>query len=258
MNDATLNFSTATGHEILATAGKKYLRPGGRQATETLLSWANLQPGDTVLELASSFGDSAIALAKRHNVRVIGIEKNPDSVARAKANIAAAGLSDRVEVREGNIFHLDELPEQFDCILAEAILTMQSPAGKAKILTAICDRLKPGGQFLCHELLARQRETEIHQALAQAIRVNSTPLSKSNWIAACEAAGLDVQQKQTGEMGLLNLRRSLEDEGLLNTMRIILNVLTNPPLRQRVLFMRQVLQSYQPDLGYILLRATRH
>ena len=61
MTNATLNFQTASGHQVLAAAGKKYLRPGGRTATEQLFQWANFQPGETVLELASSFGYSAIA-----------------------------------------------------------------------------------------------------------------------------------------------------------------------------------------------------
>lgn len=58
---------------------------------------------------------------------MIGIEKNPDSVIRARANIEAAGMTSLVEVIEGDIFHLDQISEQFDYVLAEAILTMQSP-----------------------------------------------------------------------------------------------------------------------------------
>lgn len=55
-------------------------------------------------------------------------------------NVEAAGLTGQVEVIEGDIFHLDAIAEQFDYVLAEAILTMLSPPGKAKILAAVCDR----------------------------------------------------------------------------------------------------------------------
>ena len=34
----TLNFATAPGHQVLAAAGKKILRPGGKVATEQLSS----------------------------------------------------------------------------------------------------------------------------------------------------------------------------------------------------------------------------
>ncbi|NJS13034.1 MAG: class I SAM-dependent methyltransferase, partial [Microcoleus sp. CSU_2_2] len=188
MTNTTLNFKTTPGHEVLAAAGKKMLRPGGKVATEMLFEWADFQPGETVLELAASFGYSSIALAQHFNVKVVGVEKNPDSVARARANIAAAGLTDRVEIVEGDIFQLDRISQQFDYVLAEAILTMQSQSGKAKIIAGIGDRLKPGGKFLSHELLAKDREAEIHQALSEVIHVNATPLSKSNWIVAYQNA----------------------------------------------------------------------
>ena len=60
-----INLKTAPGHQVLAAAGKQALRPGGYPATDQLLAWANFQPGETVLELAASFGSSAIALARR-------------------------------------------------------------------------------------------------------------------------------------------------------------------------------------------------
>lgn len=255
MTNATLNFKTAPGHQILAAAGKKILRPGGRAATEQLFEWANFQAGETVLELASSFGYSAIALAKRFGVRVVGVEKNPASVARAQENIRAAGLEEQVEIIEGDIFNLDTIPGQFDYVLAEAILTMQSLPGKAKILQGIRNKLKLEGKFLCDELLARDHEEEINQTLSQVIRMNATPLSVENWSKACEAAGLNVQHYTTGAMGLLNPMQMLQDEGLIDTARIFWNVLTKAPIRERVLKMRRAFKQHQHDLGYIVLCA---
>ncbi|MDZ7961790.1 MAG: class I SAM-dependent methyltransferase [Aulosira sp. DedQUE10] len=226
MTNHALNFQTASGHQVLAAAGKKYLRPGGRIATDKLLEWANLHPGETVLELASSFGYSAISLAQRYHVKVVGIEKDHESVTRARANIHAAGLENQIEIIEGDIFHLDKILIQFDYVLAEAILSMQSPQGKAKLLTEIHNRLKPGGKFLSHELLAFNKEEQIRADLAQVIRVNSTPLSEANWIAALTTAGLQVQQHRTGFINLLNLRRMLQEEGIVNTMNILWNILT--------------------------------
>jgi predicted O-methyltransferase YrrM len=257
MTRSTINTATATGHEVMAAAGKKILRPGGKAATEQLFQWAEFKAGETVLELASSFGYSAIALAKRYGVRVVGVEKNPESVARARANIQAAGLEDQVQVIEGDIFHLEQIPGQFDYVLAEAILTMQSIPGKAKILQGIRDRLKPGGKFLCHELIANDREEEIHRALAAAIRANSTPLSAANWMTACETAGLQVLQHQTGSMGLLNPARILQDEGLMDAIKFFWNVLTHPQVRDRLLTIRRVFKQYEQELGYIVLCAER-
>ena len=251
----TFNFATAPGYQVLAAAGKRILRPGGKAATEQLFTWANFQPGETVLELAASFGESAIAIAKRFNVRVVGVEKNPDSVAKARENIKAAGLSDLVTIIEGDIFHLKQIADKFDYVLAEAILTMQSDVGKAKILSAICDRLKLGGKFLSHEMLVRSNESEVRKSLSQAIRVNVNPLTLSEWETACRKAGLTLQQQQTGVMRLLSFGQMLRDDGLLGTVKIAWNVLTNPNLRQRVLQMRRNFQQHQNDLGYIVFSA---
>lgn len=255
MTNATLNFKTAPAHQVLAAAGKKILRPGGRAATEQLFNWANFQPGETVLELASSFGYSAIALAKRFGVQVVGVEKNPSSVARARENIRAAGLEGQVEVIEGDIFHLETIPGQFDYVFAEAILSMQSPAGKAKILQGIHHKVKPRGKFLSHELFVRNHEEEVHRTLSQVIRMNATPLSVENWSKACETAELNVQHYQTGAMGLLNPVQLLRDEGVVDTARIVWNVLTKAPIRERVLQMRHAFKQHQQDLGYIALCA---
>jgi predicted O-methyltransferase YrrM len=109
MTNAILNFQTASGHQVLAAAGKKYLRPGGRIAIEKLCQWANFQPGETVLELASSFGYSAISLAQRYHVKVVGIEKNPDSVVQARENVGAAGRENQILAKSYICVHLCSL-----------------------------------------------------------------------------------------------------------------------------------------------------
>lgn len=253
----TLNFETAPGYEILAAVGKTVLRPGGRAATEQLFQWANFKPGETVLELAPGLGISAIALAKRFGVEVVGIEKDLDRVAIAQTNASAAGLERQVRFIQGNIFELEAVSASFDYVLAEAILTMQSSVGKARILSGVRDRLKPNGKFLSHELLARYPLESLHQDLSQATRVNATPLSEAGWIDAFAQAGLAITQQQIGAMRLLNSFQMLQDEGAVHTAQIIWNMLTRPVVRDRILKMRQVFIQHQQDLGYIAMCAIK-
>ena len=253
-----VNLKTAPGHQVLAAAGKQALRPGGYTASEQLFAWANFQPGETVLELAASFGYSAIALAQRYGVKVGGGEKNPESVIRAQANIARVGLTDQVQIVEGDIFQLDTIAEQFDYVLAEAILTMQSKAGKAKILAGICDRLKPDGQFLSHELRVEgANASTVHRDLSATIRVNASPLPTDGWIAACQQAGLTVERSDTGPMTLLNPARIAQEEGVSTLLTMGWNMLTRPVLRQRILAMRQTFIRHGQDLGYLVLTAKK-
>ena len=257
MTTTKSNSKTLAGHEVLAKAGKTVLRPGGLEATRQLLDWANFQPEETVLELAASFGKSAIWLAQRYGVRVIGIERNPNSVRIAQDNIRKAGLEGQVEVREGDIFHLDQIHEQFDYVFAEAILTMQSSTGKAKILAGITNLLKPQGKFLSHEMLGLGDKEEMDRALSQSIRVNAQPLSQTEWQDLFQQAGLTIQQSKTGEMGLLNPKRVIEDEGFFQAIKIAWNVLTNAEIRPRVLQMKQVFNQYRDQLGYIAICASK-
>lgn len=258
MTQTHLNFKTAPGHQVLAAAGKKALRPGGLAATEQIFKWTNFQAGETVLELAASFGYSAIALAQRFNVRVVGVEKNPDSVARAQANVAAAGLTQQVEIIQGDIFHLEQISEQFDYVLAEAILAMQSDVGKSKILAGICDRLKPNGQFLSHELRVGDTNTDaIRHDLSTAIRVNVAPLSTEGWINLAQQSGLTVENHESGLMGLLNPSRIIQEEGLGTFLTIAWNMLTQPDLRQRIFSMRETFMRHGNNLGYIVLTARK-
>lgn len=251
----TLNLKTAPGYQVLAAAGKTVLRPGGRVATEQLFTWANFQPGETVLELASGLGISAIALAKRYGVQVIGIEQDSGRVAIAQEKVKAAGVADQVQIIQGNIFHLQELTQKFDYVLAEAILTMQSSLGKAQILAGVGDRLKPGGKFLSHELLIDSTSEQILQELSQAMRVKAAPLSESGWIDTFAQSGLTVQHHQIGAMSLLTPAQIVEDEGMVNAVKLFWNVLTKPALRDRILTMRQVFARHNQNIGYITFGA---
>ena len=133
---------------------------------------------------------------------------------------------------------------------------MQVDAGKAKILSGIKNCLKPGGKFLCHEMLVRDNKTEVHQSLSKSIRVNANPLTVWEWSTVCKDAGLTIQQQQTGKMGLLNLSQMTEDEGILRTAKIIWNVLTNSNLRHRVLQMRRSFQQQGENIGYIVFMSS--
>lgn len=132
---------------------------------------------------------------------------------------------------------------------------MQSDVGKAKILAAIKNHLKPGGKFLSHEMLVRNNESKVRQSLAQSIRVNANPLTDEEWSTALQKVGLTIQQQQTGTMGLLTLRQMMRDEGILRTIKIGWNILINPNLRQRVLEMRHDFQQQGNNIGYIVLVA---
>jgi len=79
----------------------------------------------TIVEFGTSFGIStlhlAAALRDGGGGRLVTTEFEPSKVARARANIAAAGLSDLVEIREGDALETlaHNLPKPIDLVFLD-------------------------------------------------------------------------------------------------------------------------------------------
>lgn len=65
---------------------------------------ADLRPGSRIVDIHCGGGRWLIAMARRFpGTQLTGIEFEEDSVARARANVAAAGLADRIEIEHGDV-----------------------------------------------------------------------------------------------------------------------------------------------------------
>lgn len=65
--------------------------------------------GSAVLDVGSGVGALALAFARRYpQARVVGLDVWEPALQRARANVAAAELADRVEVREQDVSQLDD------------------------------------------------------------------------------------------------------------------------------------------------------
>jgi predicted O-methyltransferase YrrM len=99
----------------------------------------------SVVEFGTSFGISTLYLAAamkdNGGGRVIGTEFEPSKVSRARENIAAAGLSEFVEVRAGDALETlgRDLPQTIDLVLLDGAKSLYSP-----VLELIAPRLRPG------------------------------------------------------------------------------------------------------------------
>jgi predicted O-methyltransferase YrrM len=99
----------------------------------------------TMVEFGASFGVStlhlAAALRDGGGGRLITTEFEPSKVARARANIAAGGLSDLVEIREGDALETlaHDLPKPIDLVFLDGAKGLY-PA----ILALLEDHLRTG------------------------------------------------------------------------------------------------------------------
>jgi len=107
---------------ILSIGGEPFyvLRPSARDLAETLerkaqiitakdvallLFYADVKPGDTVVEAGSGSGGLTIALARAvgETGRVLSYDIREDFLAVARDNVRRAGYADRVEFRHGDV-----------------------------------------------------------------------------------------------------------------------------------------------------------
>ena len=98
-----------------------------------------------IVEFGTSFGIStlhlAAALRDNGGGRLIGSEFEPSKIKRARQNLAAGGLSDLVEIREGDALETlaRDLPDTIDIVLLDGAKMLYLP-----ILTLLEDRLRGG------------------------------------------------------------------------------------------------------------------
>ena len=240
----------APGHWVLARAGKKVLRPGGKETTQWLLDHANIA-GSDVVEFAPGLGLTAAEIIRRKPRSYIGVEADPHAAASARRAIGGFG-----HIRHGSAVETGLDDNSADIVVIEAMLSMHSDKQKRQILREAVRILRPHGLLLSHEFalvpdsLDEEDQAHICQDIARAIHVNARPLTNSAWseLAACE--GLETTQTYTTTLSLLEPRRLLADEGW-RVPTIVVNVLKDPQLRAAVRGMRAAFRTHRDHLGAI-------
>jgi SAM-dependent methyltransferase len=80
--------------------------PTAQALADKMLNLAKVTPQDYVIDLGSGDGRLVITAAKR-GARALGIEYNPDLVALSKRNATKAGVNDKVQFIQGDLFESD-------------------------------------------------------------------------------------------------------------------------------------------------------
>lgn len=119
--------------------------PVSRDTGALLYMLARGSRAQTIVEFGTSFGLStlhlAAALRDNGGVRLITSEFEATKVTRAQANLAAAGLADLVEFREGDALQTlrADLPPVIDLVLLDGAKGLY-----ADVLDLLESRLRPG------------------------------------------------------------------------------------------------------------------
>jgi caffeoyl-CoA O-methyltransferase len=111
-----------------------------------------------VLELGTATGYSAIWLARGCAGRVSTLEIDAARIERARANVAEAGLGDRVEVLEQEaIRYLESGGQPVDAIFNDLLNSFPDEATVERCFELSLARLRPSGLLLADNALGRGR-----------------------------------------------------------------------------------------------------
>jgi SAM-dependent methyltransferase len=248
------------GHWVLASMGKRVLRPGGLELTRWLLDALAIDASDDVVEFAPGLGATARITLARNPHSYTSVERDRDAAAAVEKYLA--GNTQRCIVGSAEATGLPD--GCASVVYGEAMLSMQPATAKANIVGEAARLLRPGGRYGIHELclvpddVSETIRESVRRELSSDIHVGVRPLTVREWQETLSAAGLEIVARQTAAMHLLEPRRIVKDEGLLRTIRFIWNVATHPAARQRVRSMRNVFRKFSENLAAVAIVARKY
>jgi arsenite methyltransferase len=120
-------------------------------------AWAQLRPGESVVDLGSGGGIDAIFAARAVGPtgRVVGIDLLPEMVERARANVAAAGLAN-AEFVEGEIEAIPLPDDSVDVVISNGVISLS--ARKARVFAEVMRVLRPGGRLCMADMTLEEEQ----------------------------------------------------------------------------------------------------
>jgi phosphoethanolamine N-methyltransferase len=128
--------------------GRGFIAPGGEGNVARIVKGVDLD-GKRVLELGSGAGGGAIALARNHGARVVGLEIEPTLVDYSRELAANDGISDRVEFRCIEPGPLPVEDTGFDHFYSSGVICHIDD--KSAVFRDVLRLLKPGGMLLGYD-----------------------------------------------------------------------------------------------------------
>ncbi len=175
--------------------GARTLEEAQEEKLELVCAKLGLREGERVLDVGCGWGSFPIHAARRHGVSVLGITLSEPQAALARERVAAAGLSERVEIR---VLDYRELRgERFDAV---ASIGMVEHVGEVRIdeyARSLAALLGPGGRLLNHGIARlRHKDPEAGPFSERYVFPDAEPLHLSRVLLALERAGFAAEHAE--------------------------------------------------------------
>jgi arsenite methyltransferase len=185
-------YSTQQGGEVPDEALQASLGCGNPTAL------AQLNPGETVLDLGSGGGIDVLLSARRVGPtgRAHGLDMTDEMLALARGNAEKAGVAN-VEFRRGYIEEIPLPDASIDVVISNCVLNLS--ADKPRVLREVARVLRPGGRFAISDVVADEDMDDATRAdMQQWTGCIAGALTRREFEQALVDAGLvDVEIRET-------------------------------------------------------------
>jgi len=150
---------------------------------------ADLQPGQTVLDLGSGAGVDCFLAARRvgEDGYVIGVDMTDDMLAKARENARRGGFSN-VEFRKGEIEALPVESSTVDRIISNCVINLAPD--KKKVFNEAHRVLKPGGAITVSDIVSLgEIPPSVQRDMEQWAGCTAGALEKEEYLEVIRAAG---------------------------------------------------------------------
>ena len=158
---------------------------------------AELNPGETVLDLGSGGGIDVLLSARRVGPtgKAYGLDMTDEMLELARTNQSAAGVTN-VEFLKGEIEHIPLPDNSVDVIISNCVINLS--ADKDRVLAEAFRVLKPGGRFAVSDVVVRGDDVpaEVRRNMELWIGCVAGALEENEYRAKLAAAGfggIDVE-----------------------------------------------------------------
>lgn len=136
-----------------------YLAHRHRTPAEVLADALPLARG-RILDVGAGSGVWSLALAARTKSATVTAIDGEQVLAVLEAQAQARGLSDRVELRPGDMHHLDVEEGAFECVVLANVVHLEPPERAAPLVARCARALAPGGRLVVVDCLDARTDEE--------------------------------------------------------------------------------------------------
>jgi SAM-dependent methyltransferase len=167
---------------------------GGLPATRRLFSLCHVAEAGEVLDVGCGIGIGPAYLARMYGCAVVGVDRSPQMIDRARGRACELGVEERVAFVVADVLSLPFEDGRFDVVIAESVLAFV--VDKERAIAEMVRVTKPGGCVGINEgFLLTEAPTPRVAGLAR--RIGSAMVTLRTWRALWDGSGLSERVVRT-------------------------------------------------------------